>query len=121
VLRGKPAGPVGKAIYSNGGYTIAGAIAERIAGESWESLVRARVFTPLGLHGSFAWSDSADVNQPWGHHETRAAQNLSIHAIPMNDFRQSLDLLVPLSSRSKTTRASFRCICAGSEVAIRLC
>jgi D-alanyl-D-alanine carboxypeptidase len=71
VLRGKPAGPVGKAIYSNGGYTIAGAIAERIAGESWESLVRARVFTPLGLHGSFAWSDSADVNQPWGHHETR--------------------------------------------------
>jgi len=71
-LRGKPAGPIGKAIYSNGGYTIAGAIAERIAGQSWESLVRARVFTPLGLHGSFAWSDSADVNQPWGHHETRS-------------------------------------------------
>lgn len=74
VLRGKPAGPIGvggKGLYSNGGYTIAGAIAERIAGESWESLVRARVFKPLGLTGGFAWSDSPDVNQPWGHHETR--------------------------------------------------
>lgn len=74
VLRGKPAGPVGvggKGLYSNGGYIIAGAIAERIAGESWESLVCARVLKPLGLAGAFAWSDSPDVNQPWGHHETR--------------------------------------------------
>ena len=72
VLRGKPAGPVGgKGMYSNGGYAIAGAIAERLAGESWESLVRARVFKPLGFAGAFAWSDSADVNQPWGHYETR--------------------------------------------------
>ena len=72
VLRGKPAGPIaGKGMYSNGGYTIAGAIAERVAGESWESLVRARVFKPLGLAGAFAWSDSANVNQPWGHYETR--------------------------------------------------
>jgi len=73
VLRGKPAGPVGgKGTYSNGGYTIAGAIAERISGESWESLVRARVFKPLELTGAFAWSDSPDVNQPWGHYETRS-------------------------------------------------
>lgn len=71
VLRGKPAGPIGKGLYSNGSFTIAGAVAERIAGESWESLVRERVFKPLGLAGSFAWSDSPDVNQPWGHHETR--------------------------------------------------
>ena len=71
VLRGKPAGPVGQAMYSNGGYTIAGAIAERIAGDSWESLVRARVLMPLGITGSFAWSDSPDLNEPWGHYETR--------------------------------------------------
>jgi D-alanyl-D-alanine carboxypeptidase len=73
VLRGKPAGPIGvggKGLYSNGGYTIAGAIAERTTGESWESLVRTRVFKPLGLTGTFAWSDSPDVNQPWGHYET---------------------------------------------------
>ena len=72
VLRGPPAGPIGgKGIYSNGGYTIAGAIAERIGSDSWESLMRARVFEPLGITGTFAWSDSAAVNQPWGHHETR--------------------------------------------------
>ncbi|HKH71978.1 MAG TPA: serine hydrolase domain-containing protein [Vicinamibacterales bacterium] len=72
VLRGKPAGPIGgKGIYSNGGYTVAGAIAERIGRESWESLVRARVFKPLGITGTFAWSDSPDLNQPWGHYESR--------------------------------------------------
>ena len=71
VLRGKPAVPVGRGLYSNGGYTIAGAIAERVTGESWESLVRERVFNPLGLEGSFAWSDSPDVHEPWGHYETR--------------------------------------------------
>ena len=70
VLRGRPAGPVGKAMYSNGGYAIAGAIAERIGGESWESLVQAHVFKPLGLTGTFAWSDSPDADQPWGHQET---------------------------------------------------
>jgi CubicO group peptidase (beta-lactamase class C family) len=71
VLRGQPAGPVGKAIYSNGGYAVAAAVAERITGESWESLVRARVFKPLGLTAAFAWSDAPDADQPWGHHETR--------------------------------------------------
>ena len=36
VLRGKPVEPPGtKAIYSNGGYTIVAAIAERVTGESW--------------------------------------------------------------------------------------
>jgi CubicO group peptidase (beta-lactamase class C family) len=72
VLRGKPAGPIGKGLYSNGGYTVAAAVAERVAGEIWESLVRTRVFKPLGLTGTFAWSDAPDVNQPWGHHETRS-------------------------------------------------
>jgi len=72
LLRRKPAGAVGTTgLYSNGGYAIAGAVAERIAGDSWESLVRARVFTPLGLTGGFAWLEAPDVNQPWGHTETR--------------------------------------------------
>lgn len=71
VLRSKPAGPVGKGVYSNGGYAVAGAVAEKITGETWESLVQTRVFRPLGLAGSFAWSNSPDLNQPWGHYETR--------------------------------------------------
>ena len=61
----------GKGTYSNGGYTIAAAVAERVTSESWESLVRERVFKLLELDGSFAWSESPDVDQPWGHYETR--------------------------------------------------
>ena len=76
VLHGKPAGPIGgKGVYSNGTYTIAGAVAERIGGGSWESLVRARVLEPLGMNASFAWSNSPDLSQPWGHHETRRGGN----------------------------------------------
>jgi CubicO group peptidase (beta-lactamase class C family) len=71
VLRGKPAGPVGKGLYSNGAYTVAGVVAERIGGESWESLLRVRVFKPLDIDGTYAWSSAPDLNQPWGHHETR--------------------------------------------------
>jgi CubicO group peptidase (beta-lactamase class C family) len=74
VLRGKPAAPIGvsgKGVYSNGGFSVAGTIAERITGESWESLIQSRIFKPLGLAGAFAWSDSPDVSQPWGHYETR--------------------------------------------------
>jgi D-alanyl-D-alanine carboxypeptidase len=72
VLSGKPAGPVGQGLYSNGGYIVAGAVAERIGGESWESLLRVRVFKPLELDGTFAWTNAPDLNQPWGHHETRS-------------------------------------------------
>jgi D-alanyl-D-alanine carboxypeptidase len=72
VLRKKPAGAVGaKGLYSNGGYAIAGAIAERITGERWESLVQLRAFKPLGITGTFAWAEPRDVSQPWGHYETR--------------------------------------------------
>ncbi|MCZ6785211.1 MAG: serine hydrolase [Proteobacteria bacterium] len=58
-------------IYSNGGYTIAGAMTERAAGESWEALMRREVFEPLGM-GSAGFgppgADPADADtQPWGH------------------------------------------------------
>ncbi len=73
VLRHPPAAtPGGRGLYSNAGYVVAGAMAERVTGESWEALVRSRVFAPLGLVGGFAWSDaavtdSAAGDQPWGH------------------------------------------------------
>ncbi|HWI15965.1 MAG TPA: serine hydrolase domain-containing protein, partial [Burkholderiales bacterium] len=35
--------------YSNMGYTIAGAMLERVSGKTWEELVTERVFVPLGL------------------------------------------------------------------------
>lgn len=42
--------------YSNAGYGIAAAIAERATGKAWEDLVRERVFAPLGMDSAgFGW------------------------------------------------------------------
>ena len=50
VLAGEPESPCGgRFAYSNVGYTIAGHIAETVAGRPYESLLRERVFAPLGL------------------------------------------------------------------------
>jgi CubicO group peptidase (beta-lactamase class C family) len=56
--------------YSNLGYIIAGAMAERVTGKSWEDLMRDEVFIPLGMTGTagFGPPGSRDtVEQPWGH------------------------------------------------------
>jgi CubicO group peptidase (beta-lactamase class C family) len=68
VLTGTPVAPAGtKSVYSNAGYAVAGVIAERVTGKTWEELIRERVFQPLGMTGAFSWGDSVDVDQPWGH------------------------------------------------------
>jgi CubicO group peptidase (beta-lactamase class C family) len=41
--------------YSNLGYLVAGKVAERIAGQSWEDFTRARILEPLGMtHAGFS-------------------------------------------------------------------
>lgn len=71
-LRHKPAVPPrSQQLYSNGGYAIAGAMAERVAGKSWEALVRALLFEPLGIQAVFDWPAFHDAHQPWGHYETK--------------------------------------------------
>jgi CubicO group peptidase (beta-lactamase class C family) len=63
-----PAGPAGEFLYSNAGYVIAAAMAERAAGRSWEELVRTRVFDPLRLRSAaFGWPLGAGPAEPWGH------------------------------------------------------
>jgi CubicO group peptidase (beta-lactamase class C family) len=74
--------PVGRAgfHYSNTGYLLAAAIAERVTGTPWETLLRSEVLTPLGIdHARFGTTgpgepqghrgDSArgpaDTNPPW--------------------------------------------------------
>jgi CubicO group peptidase (beta-lactamase class C family) len=53
VTRHPPEAPPGsRFIYSNGGYTIAGAIAERVRGAAWEELLRAELLEPLGMAGA---------------------------------------------------------------------
>jgi len=38
--------------YSNSGYFLLGAVLEQVSGQSYEQLLRERVFTPLGMHHS---------------------------------------------------------------------
>jgi CubicO group peptidase (beta-lactamase class C family) len=55
--------------YSNLGYTIAGAVLERIGGKTWEELVTERIIEPLGLKsaGFGPQSSLGKVDAPLGH------------------------------------------------------
>ncbi len=61
--------PRTKFLYANANYIIAGAIAERIIGTSWETLIRQRLFQPLGMKSAgFGPMGRQDrVDQPWQH------------------------------------------------------
>jgi CubicO group peptidase (beta-lactamase class C family) len=72
VLHRKPAVPPRtQYLYSNSGYAVAAAMAERVTEQSWESLMRTRLFDPLGIRATFEWPAFDDPNQPWGHRETK--------------------------------------------------
>jgi CubicO group peptidase (beta-lactamase class C family) len=55
--------------YSNLGYTIAGAMLERVAKKTWEELVEERIIKPMGLHtaGFGPQSSIGRVDAPLGH------------------------------------------------------
>lgn len=67
----KPAHPPGeKFVYSNVGFTIAGAMAESATGVSWEDLVKREVFEPLKLADAGFGppkSPAETLDQPRGH------------------------------------------------------
>lgn len=70
VLQQEPAAAPGtSSSYSNYGYLVAGAMAEQATGRSWEELVRARIFDPLGMTtAGFGAPGVVDaVTQPRGH------------------------------------------------------
>lgn len=56
-------------VYSNTGFIIAGHLAERATGLSWEELMRREVFGPLGMAsaGFGAPGSASSVDQPRGH------------------------------------------------------
>jgi CubicO group peptidase (beta-lactamase class C family) len=65
-----PENPPGtKYLYSNAGFTTAGAMAEQAAGRTWEELMRERLFVPLGMKSAgFGPPGTAkDVDQPRAH------------------------------------------------------
>ena len=54
--------------YSNAGFSVAAAMAEKASGISWEELMRTRIFAPLGLTtAGFGWPAKGGAPQPWGH------------------------------------------------------
>ena len=55
--------------YSNAGFAIAGHIAERAAGSSWETLIEKTVFEPIGMTtAAIGWPATADhPDRPRGH------------------------------------------------------
>lgn len=70
ILARKPeATPGTKHIYSNAGYTIAGVMLERAAGETWENLMQTMLFESLGMTtaGFGAPATLKKTDQPWGH------------------------------------------------------
>jgi len=54
-------------LYSNVGYVIAGAVAEKVTGKSWEDLMTNMLFKPLGMTtaGFGPMASGIDVNEPW--------------------------------------------------------
>lgn len=61
--------PGTKFLYANRSYSVAGAMAERVADEPWEDLMRERIFRPLGMEtcGFGAMGTPGKVEQPWQH------------------------------------------------------
>jgi CubicO group peptidase (beta-lactamase class C family) len=68
LLTQPPIGPAGVYRYSNAGYAIAAAIAERVTCASWEQLMQERVFGPLGITAHYGWPLLAGADEPWGHY-----------------------------------------------------
>ncbi len=61
--------PGEKALYSNAGFTIAGAIIEQVTGEEYEALLRRLLFEPLGMStaGFGAMGTAGRIDAPWQH------------------------------------------------------
>ena len=68
-LADPPAAAAGEFLYSNLGYVVAGAMAERVTGKNWETLMQERLFVPLGMSsaGFGPPRTLGEIDQPWGH------------------------------------------------------
>src|SRR5262249_49072119 len=69
-LAKKPAHAPGSTYeYSNLGYIIAGAVVEKITGQSWERAMTSQVFEPLQMRtaGFGGTGTAGKIDQPWPH------------------------------------------------------
>lgn len=72
-LQDAPVGPArAESVYSNTGFLIAAACAERASGQAFEALIVRHVFEPLGI-GSISFDQFGAANEPQGHVDGRIA------------------------------------------------
>lgn len=73
--------------YSNFGYTLAGAIVERLTGKTWEELIVARIFDPLKMQtaGFGPQSTLGRVDAPLGHDTDKDGKVHAFLAGPWGD------------------------------------
>jgi CubicO group peptidase (beta-lactamase class C family) len=59
--------------YSNVGYTLAGLMTEKVTDQSWNDLMKRRIFDPLAMAtaGFGSPGQRGTVEQPWGHRELK--------------------------------------------------
>ena len=89
-LKDKPRKPPGTEFqYSNVGYVLAGAMAERVTGQAWEDLMQDGLFQPLGLAtaGFGPPGTQGMIDQPWGH--------FSLFGIPIPEQEDNVPALGP--------------------------
>jgi CubicO group peptidase (beta-lactamase class C family) len=74
--------PGTKYLYSNAGYAIAGAMAERVMDRAWEDLMRERLFAPLGMAsaGFGAPGTKGTVDEPLGHRANGSPVEVGVYA-----------------------------------------
>jgi len=74
-------------LYSNRNYAVAGAMAERIANDSWEALMQKRIFDPLGMKtcGFGAMGALGKADQPWQHTLLALGVHRAIEPGPLAD------------------------------------
>jgi CubicO group peptidase (beta-lactamase class C family) len=96
VIAKPPAYPPGERnAYSNVGYTIVGAMAERVTGATWEDLMQREVFEPLELSGAgFGPPRSGDdtLEQPRGHRAVLGG------TFPMDDKADNTPIMGPAAT-----------------------
>jgi CubicO group peptidase (beta-lactamase class C family) len=70
-LQEAPGSKPGVFAYSNAGYMLAGLMAEEVTRQPWETLMRARLFEPLGMASAGFGPPGVPgrLDEPWGHRE----------------------------------------------------
>ena len=102
VLAREPESPCGERFaYSNVGYTIAGHIAETMAGDAYESLLRERVFAPLGLASAGFGPPQGDApdQEPIGH---QVALGIRLGMDPFEERADNSPVMAPAGAAHMT-------------------